>query len=537
LTLAGQPADLSAVGLSADGSHFLFETQNAFWPFDSTQNNGVHGGSGGAHSLYEYVGTGNATPMLVGVDDNGQLISQCGVTIGAGEPYGGASNGLIGSSHNAMSTDGSTVFFTAYPPNYVPPGQKADGCSGSGPPVAELFARIDNGLADAHTVAISEPSEGDCSACYEHGVLESAGALAEARFEGASEDGSRVFFTTTQPLLGGDASRNLYEYDFGAPAGSRLIRVSAGDATVSNPSADLLPTGDMAPQISEDGSHAYFLANGVLTTVPNAEGEAAEPGAVNMYVFEHDASYPAGRIAFVARLSAEDRVLWEGHSPTADRSGEDVTPDGRFLVFTSNRDLTPDDTSNAQQAFEYDAQTGALVRVSIGQDGFNHNGNVTARFNVYGEPLNNARLAASPGGLSPYRGGYKAFAYWSKLSVSADGSYVFFQSSVGLTPQAIDQQVIAQDNESPYANNIYEYHAGRVSLISDGQDFTSVHLNGSNVHLEGTNGSGGDVLFSTADRLVGQDTDTGLDVYDARVGGGFAPPLHFVSREDVASRN
>ena len=37
--------------------------------------------------------------------------------------------------------------------------------------------------------------------------------------------------------------------------------------------------------------------------------------------------------------------------------------------------LTPDDESSATQVFEYDAQTGMLVRVSIGQDDFNHNGN------------------------------------------------------------------------------------------------------------------------------------------------------------------
>ena len=55
-----------------------------------------------------------------------------------------------------------------------------------------------------------------------------------------------------------------------------------------------------------------------------------------------------------------------------------MTPDGRFLVFTSFRDLTPDDTSTVQQVFEYDAQTGGLVRVSVGEDGFNHNGNVPA---------------------------------------------------------------------------------------------------------------------------------------------------------------
>jgi hypothetical protein len=38
--------------------------------------------------------------------------------------------------------------------------------------------------------------------------------------------------------------------------------------------------------------------------------------------------------------------------------------------------------------------------------------------------------------------------------------------------------------------------------------------------------TGDDVFFLTSDRLVPLDTDTGLDVYDARVGGGFpAEPL------------
>jgi Tol biopolymer transport system component len=53
-----------------------------------------------------------------------------------------------------------------------------------------------------------------------------------------------------------------------------------------------------------------------------------------------------------------------------------VTPDGRFLVFTSHRALTADDTrgDGPAQVYEYDAQTGTLTRVSIGQDGYNENG-------------------------------------------------------------------------------------------------------------------------------------------------------------------
>ena len=488
-----EPTDMHAIGMSGDASRLFFTLSASFWPFDGTEEV-ISGNSGLVHSLYEYLGTGNTTPILVGVNDEGKQISRCGVVLGSGIP----TEPFPEFSHNAVSRDGNTVFFTAFPDNY-----KGDGCrGGSAPPVAELFARIDNGLAGAHTVAISEPSKEDCSVCDTE-----AGVLADARFVGASEDGSKVFFETRQPLLGGDTSSNLYEYDFAAPAGARIVRVSGGDATVSSPAAEDLEKAK--PLISEDGSHVYFLANGVLTRTPNGVGEAAEGGAANLYVFERDAGFPAGRIAFVARLSPQDDLgSWEGSGFEA----ADVTPDGRFLVFTSYRGLTPDDTSTAQQVFEYDAQTGGLVRVSIGQDGFNHNGNV---------PANNATI------VTPfYRGAYSASAYWSRLSVSADGSYVFFQSIAGLTPQALNMKVVGvtPERESPvYANNVYEYHAGRVSLISDGQDIVSIGVS-SVVEFLGADASGADVFFTTADRLVGQDTDSNIDIYDARVGGGFPAP-------------
>ncbi len=177
----------------------------------------------------------------------------------------------------------------------------------------------------------------------------------------------------------------------------------------------------------------------------------------------------------------------------------DTTPDGRFLVFTSKRDLTPDDTSSgAEQVFEYDAQSGALVRVSVGQGGFNHDGNDTGA-------ADDAKIS-----VPPFNFQYKPAEYASELSVSADGSDVFFESPVALTPQAL--------NERPGLQNIYEYHAGRVSLISDGQDTSG------RVKLLTTDESGADVFFTSIDRLVGQDTDTNLDVYDARVDGGFPGP-------------
>jgi hypothetical protein len=495
-------------GVSADLSHVVFALHPdlgagyRLWPSDETR---VPEGSGGPLSLYEYVGAcgtpsaceaSKREPLLVGVSDGstvvngttleaGKLISTCDTWLGDAEANSGQKP-----VHNAMSLDGRTVFFTARACGSLP---------GTSPPVDELFARVGNGEPGARTVAISEPTIADCASCDVE-----AQALKAARFADASADGSKVFFMTSQPLLGGDSSENIYEYDFDAPAGERVVRVSSGDGTVPASPAEV----QGIVRSSEDGSHVYFVANGVLTSTPNGQGQRARAGANNFYVFERDARYPNGRVAFIAALSPRDASLWTGEIAA------DATPDGRFLVFTSvTEHLTPDDTSSATQVFEYDAQTGTLVRVSIGQDDFHHNGNT--------DLTDGNEVATTIASKVFYNGVSDPATYWSGLTMSADGSYVFFQSSIGLTPQAIDHKVIGEFNGEPqYAQNIYEYHDGNVYLISDGRD-----LSERAVTLAGTDASGADVFFTTIDPLAPQDTDSNLDIYDARVGGGFSAPV------------
>jgi len=152
--------------------------------------------------------------------------------------------------------------------------------------------------------------------------------------------------------------------------------------------------------------------------------------------------------------------------------------------------------------FRYDAQTGELVRISIGEHGFDDNGNsgVGDASIVQGGQSNVA--LAGPGRLDP--------------TMSHDGAFVFFQSPIGLTPQALNDVPIGPNGL--LAQNVYEWHEGRVYLISDGRD-TAQFANGSEsaVYLYGSDATGANVFFSTADRLVPQDTDTELDVYDARI--------------------
>jgi hypothetical protein len=465
------------------------------WPGDTTaENTGPLYGSQGFTSWYEYKGTGNSTPTLVGVGNNGALVSQCGTALGF--PSEGIFSRIYAEEiDNAISADGSLVFFTAAAANQGPGHDACTGAGqGTGPPADELFARVN----ENETVSISEPSAMDCSTCQ-------TGEPAEAVFQGASEDGSKVFFLTSQPLLPADHdnTNDLYEYDFAAPTGERVLQVSAGGAGDAAPGTGAAVQG--TARISEDGSHVYFVAQGILTTSPSPAGDTARAGADNLYVFDTDTKQTAfiGDLCSGSQTSGavSDTRCPPGASDVEDWQREDVrpvdtTPDGRSLVFISAADLTLGDTSTEPQVFEYDAQLKTLVRISVGQDGFNDNGNTSQYAAGIVAPSYNGSQDPAP----------------QLTSISDDGSIVAFQSPDALTPQAAAGYV-----------NVYEYHSGQVSLISDGQDRTSGQGGVPSTSLVGMDGSGADIFLTTADQLVPQDGDTQLDVYDARVEGGFPP--------------
>jgi hypothetical protein len=504
---AGGAAGISAYAGSlqvatGDLSHVVWDSERV-WPFDAATE---------GNSVYEYVGSGNAAPVLVGVSGGAgstDLISKCGTQLGG---KGGNSN-----PYGSLSADGRTVYFTASVPPGGEPCPSGSGANAGIPvPVDALYARIDQ----SRTIPVSQRSPLDCTsaACQ-------SSPPGGAMFEGASVDGSKVFFTDTQQLTDnasqdstpGDTASggagggclqttgaggcNLYLYDSPQkpPTGHNLIDVSAGDTSGNGPRVQ----GVMA--ISSDGSHVYFVANGVLSgSQQNSSGVTATDGAENLYVFERDAQFPAGRIMFIATLSCGlnggDCAQWTSGVGVAN-----VTPDGRFLVFTSRGAVTGDvtRTDGAAQVFRYDAQTGELVRVSIGEHGFSDNGN------------------AGTGDASfvpAYKTFYRAGPARPDPTMSHDGAYVFFQSPVALTPHALDDVRI--DTAGDLAQNIYEYHDGHVYLISDGRDVsTSATECGSFSAgcLVGSDATGANVFFTTADRLVAQDTDTQLDYYDARI--------------------
>jgi hypothetical protein len=446
-------------------------------PTDTTMLPSPEGGGPGiTTSLYEDAGIGGPDPTyrLVGMANDGSgLISTCGTGLGSATPV------HSGNFEHAMSRDGSRVVFTPFPPFEDP----ESGCVG--PSVLEVDDRI-NGET---TVDLSEPSVADCSSCNTSVPDNSA-------FSDASVDGAQVAFTTAQPLLPGAApGLGLYEFDFDAPLGERVKRISAGDATVSNPSAELLPlvpyslevfpnaSGEIPPseqnrefsRVSADGSHIYFAAEGVLTTHPNGLGQTAVQGASNIYVYERDAAHPEGQVSFVT---------------TASLRTVQTTPDGRYFLFATPAAVTPDDTDAAWDIYRYDAETGGIVRVSSGHNGYDANGNDSAFRATIPVPLQ-LELA--------------------DRAISDDGADVFFSTSEPLQADDVNN-----------GGDVYEWHNGQVSLISGGRDFES-KAGQSGAEFIGTTASGRDAFIITSQALVPGADGVG-DIYDVRVDGGFPAP-------------
>lgn len=537
--------ELDLVGAASDLATSVYAITNEpggvghhdVWPGDTTRREGS--------SLYEYRygGAAAAEPTLVGVRNQGalhgsphvnegaELASNCGTELGSMRD---------GSAYNAISEDGETVFFTAL------------ACGGA-PVVNELYARV----AASRTVAISEPNREDCEVCN------TASEVKSATFVGASANGQRAFFMTEQPLLPGQKGMSLYAYDFSAPAAS----AANPDGRIALVSQAPKPEVQGVVRISEDGSHVYFVARGVLAGA-NAEGHAPATGADNLYVYEPDPAHagashvvfvatlltPAGEAEAMAREEAIEAqafaravAFWEAHCPPAfenfsciaeveavlarevsalgyfdvaetlsedkavwqredDRPAQ-ATPDGRFLVFPSSAALTPDDTSPVPQLFEYDAQGGPSGSGSLTRVSIGQGGSYDGDGSV--GSFREAPQIPRPSFESldlPSAAGFG-------LSVSGAGSKVFFTSAAPLTPLAVSGQP-----------SLFEYSEGNVYLISDGHDTSTVEGGLPAVQLYGANPSGSDVFFTTVDQLTPQAADTQQAIYDAREEGGFPAP-------------
>jgi hypothetical protein len=319
-----------------------------------------------------------------------------------------------------------------------------------------------------------------------------------AEYLGASVDGSKVFFDSRAELTedantgSEDNASNLYEYDLES---GRLtdLTIDAGE-----------PDGAAVLGLvtaGEDGSYVYYVADGVLAPGAAPGNCAAHPnespvGATcNLYV-QHYNGTEWTPPTFIATLAGGDFSDWLkgpgnfGIGGPANNTAR-ITPDGTHLAFLSEKSLTSYDNTDAntgtadQEVFSFDATQ------PVSPDN---------PFCVSCNPSGVRPIGSSNFGLEPNE---SYVFFYTPRNFSADGSRLFFQSKDALVP-----------HDSNGLQDVYEYEGGHVYLISNGAgSFESSFVDASS--------SGDDVFFTTADQLVLQDQDSRVDMYDARVGGGF----------------
>lgn len=361
---------------------------------------------------------------------------------------------------------------------------------------------------------------------------------ANPRFQLASADGSRVFFTDSQRLTSDAGAVNdkpdLYECVIVVEGEEPVCELR--DLTPLAGAGESADVQGLVPGGSEDGSRVYFVADSVLSTNKDSTGEEAvhgscvglssAPGA-ECDLYEED----EGHISLVAVLSSEDSPDWGESGSEIAKLTARASGDGSWLVFMSQRSLTGYDNHDAvsgvpdEEVYLYHAggegAAGGVVCVSCNPTGARPHG-VKYRNNglAFGNRVweESTWLAAQVPGWTPYR---LDAAFYDSRYLSGSGR-VFFDSSDGL---------VAGDRNG--TEDVYEFEpVGVGSCSGSSPGFSSV--SGGCLGLVSSGGSseesafvdasesGDDVFFLTSARLAPGDVDTALDIYDARVGGG--PP-------------
>jgi hypothetical protein len=325
------------------------------------------------------------------------------------------------------------------------------------------------------------------------------------------------------------SGENLYKYEppsDQAPDGHLMDLTPVSDAGVEG----------VIGASEETGEYVYFVATGVLTgSEENSVGKVAKPGGPNVYVlrqgespqFVTTLSSSSGLLASNTTVSGDDSeaipyVAQDGYEgevgdwqPGLGERTAEVTPDGHSVVFMSRERLTGYDNEveatrdggevALSEVFIYSTEDRRLTCVSCASNGESPQVGRLAGFNY----------------TMPWEGGVGAFLQpsWTATYipewVSADGSRVFFDTTVSLVPQDTNNNVDVYEWERDGSGSCEE-ESGCVYLLSGG-------VSPSASYFEGASSSGNDVFIVTRAKLAQEDDNETYDLYDVRADA--VPPV------------
>ncbi|MET0559265.1 MAG: hypothetical protein ABW065_11410 [Solirubrobacterales bacterium] len=329
-----------------------------------------------------------------------------------------------------------------------------------------------------------------------------------ARFEGASADGQRIFFSTQERLVSGDTdlSSDVYVRDLETGATTLVTQGGPGCA----PGCGNGSLGATFADASESGSEVFFETKEQL-------GADDTDKASDLYV--RDLQSEETVLVSVGELAC----LPGCGNGEFDISRRGISADGSHAYFATEESLSPGDSDVALDLYSRDVETGVTSLVSQGGCGGCGNSGAVPIFDgssadgdrvffstdeklvgadtdnatdVYGRDLPNGPTFIVSGGSGEGTPSYAA--------ASASGMHVFFTSAEDLLPADTDG-----------ANDVYEWNGGTLELVT-----TAPCSAGCGVTFDAVSSDSSQVVFNTAAQLSGEDTDFSEDVYRQQVGGG-----------------
>jgi hypothetical protein len=401
------------LGVSDDGTRVFFEAGARFVATDTDAQGDVYMRAGGVTTL---------------------------VSVG---PSGG--NGNFSAAFKGNSADGSHAYFTT-----------AEALvSGDTDGRTDLY----DWSAGGTTLVTTGPAGGNGPVDNPGCDLSGGGCL--NRMPGAiSDDGSHVFFGTTERLVAGDtdSQHDVYERAAGV---TRLISTGPmggnGNATAFFEAA------------SDDGTRVFFSTAEKLTSNdPDGTNDIYRREGAVVTLMTHGSSGDVG-----GRISRDGARFFYGTEESlvpADTDGQDACEDPNF------------GPRPCYDVYEYTSAGPALV---------------SARTDGTGGTGSDSRLAG----------------------ISDDGQHVYFTTGEQLAPEDTDglctRVLIDPDTEMPYdyvspCEDVYERSGGVTRLVSVPPSATAPD----HASFQGASSDGGRVFFGTKQPMVSSDTNGELDLFE-----------------------
>jgi hypothetical protein len=319
-----------------------------------------------------------------------------------------------------------------------------------------------------------------------------------------SADGSRLFFYEATTGISSIAAP-IYVRDLNA---GKTVLVSASQRTgevgtakdaffiAANRSGNLVyfeSNEELTDDVTPGGGLYRFNVDAETLTLVVPAGNPAGLGLTEETLVSDDAThvYLSTERALTpgAQEGQPNLYLWDGSSLRLVVTGvtglKRVSRDGRFAVIATTASIAGANNSGHLAIYEYDAATGQIACATCRPNGSPSQGD--------------AALQATPfASINPGE---------TQVRNIADDGSVFFSST---------DRIVANDLTN--ARDVYGYRAGTVSLLTVGRG-------DDDSFLADNSDDGRNVFVLTRDSYDARDNDANeLDLYDARVDGGFLAP-------------